>query len=160
MKYITRIRSPHLNIEFDQKCVVGLLGHFAGTFTRYYICLGSPIVVDSSLVLHPCDSSVFIPASAYANRQDYIFKCAVCILDFASDIQSPTELLTTRPNPCQCNIAALRNGGWGYKADVGCCQLCVLFGKRVYTLPNIPGVHYIMCFPMRRSDILLTCNVR
>ena len=51
MEYNTRIRSWQLNIEFERKCTVGLLGHFAGTFTGYYICLGSLILVDSSSVL-------------------------------------------------------------------------------------------------------------
>ena len=39
-------RSLCLNVEFELKCVVGLPGYFARTFSRHYICLGTSIVVD------------------------------------------------------------------------------------------------------------------
>ena len=45
----TGICALRLNIEFELKCAVGLLGYYARTFAKYYICLGSPIVVDSFL---------------------------------------------------------------------------------------------------------------
>ena len=41
----------HLNFEFECKCAVGLLGHFTRIFVGHYICLRTPIVVDSSFVL-------------------------------------------------------------------------------------------------------------
>ena len=43
----TGIHLGHLNADFECKCAVGLLGHFAGNFARHYICLGMPLVVDS-----------------------------------------------------------------------------------------------------------------
>ena len=46
----TRIHLGHLNVEFEHKCAVGLPGHFVGLFAGHYICLGMPIVVDSSFV--------------------------------------------------------------------------------------------------------------
>ena len=48
--YSTGVRALHLNIEFECKCVVDLLGCFAVTITGHYICSGSPIVVDSSVL--------------------------------------------------------------------------------------------------------------
>ena len=140
-EYSTGIRSLYLNIEFELQCVVGLPGYFARTFSDYYICLGSPIVVDSSFVLYLLTLLMFTSALAGAERQSLIFECAIRILDFASDVQSPTEPLTTSPNPCQCNTATLRNGGTDYKVDVHCSRLCVLLGKRVYTIPDILGIY-------------------
>ena len=74
---------------------------FAGTFVRHYICLGLPIVVDSSFVLYLLTLLVlvFMPTLVGVERQSLIFECAVRILDFTSDVQSPVELITTRPNP-------------------------------------------------------------
>ena len=56
IEYGTGIRSLRLNIEFELNCAIGLPGYFNGTFVGHYICLGSPIVVDSSFVLYLCDS--------------------------------------------------------------------------------------------------------
>ena len=132
--------SWHLNIEFKLKCAVGLLGHFAGTFVRHHISLGLPIVVDSSSLPYLLTLLCML-ASASAKRQLLLTKCAIYILDFASDIQSPAESSKHRPNHHTCNIASLRNGDADYKADVSCCGLRVLLGQRFYTLPNIPGIH-------------------
>ena len=90
---------------------------FAGTFAGHHICLGSPIVVDSSSVLI-FDSFVFTYASAGAERQVCLFECAAYSLDFASNIRSPTKLFT--------KVVTWRNGGANYKTDVHCCRLCIL----------------------------------
>ena len=60
----------HSNIEFECKCAVGLPEHFTRKIARYYICLGMPIVVDSS-VLYSFVSFLQTPASAgnVAERQ-------------------------------------------------------------------------------------------
>ena len=127
--------SWHLNIEFKLKCAVGLLGHFAGTFVRHHISLGLPIVVDSSSLPYLLTLLCML-ASASAKRQLLLTKCAIYILDFASDIQSPAESSKHYPR-------SMRNDSTDYKADMRCCQLCVLLGQRVYTLPDIPSVYYI-----------------
>ena len=99
-----------------------MCGWFVGTFTKYYIFLGSPIVVDSSYVLYLLTLLVFTPISAGAERQSLMFECVVHILDFASNVQkSPAELLTTCFSPRKCNTTTLRNSGVDYKADVCCC---------------------------------------
>ena len=52
IEYGIGIHSLRLNIEFELKFAVGLPGYFAGTFSGRYVCLGLPIVVDSSFVLY------------------------------------------------------------------------------------------------------------
>ena len=123
------IDSWHLNIEFELKCAVGFPRYFVGTFAKHYICLGSPIVVDSSSVLYPCDSFMLMLALASAKRQLLLSECSVYILDFASGLQSPAESLKQHPNHRTHNATSLRNGSIDCKADVHGCQLCILLGQ-------------------------------
>ena len=110
-------RSRHLNLEFELKCVIGLPGYFAGTFSGYYIYLDPPLFVDSSFV---CSflTLLYILASASAEKPTLIFECAIHILDFAPDVRGPAELLTNHPNHHTLNVASLRNGGTDYRAGV------------------------------------------
>ena len=94
---------------------------FTGTFSRHHICLGSPIVVDSSSVLSPCDSFVFMPTSASALKQLLLTEYAVCIFDFVSDLRSPIESLKNHPNHHTCSAVSLRKGGTECKADMRGC---------------------------------------
>ena len=84
------ISSLHLNLEFEFKCAVGFPGYFAGIIIGHYICLGLAIVVDSSFVPYHL-ILLCMPASASAERQLLLFECAICILDFASDVRSFAE---------------------------------------------------------------------
>ena len=63
------MHSWHLNIEVEHKCAVGLLEHFIGKIARYYICLGTPIVVDYAFVLDSFVTCLQMLALAGAKRQ-------------------------------------------------------------------------------------------
>ena len=131
----------HLNLEFKLKCAVGLPGYFARTFTGDYTCLGSPIVVDSSFVLYLV-TLLCTPALAGTKRQVCIFECAVRSLDSAPDVRHPAEFIGHRPNHRTRNAMNWRTGSAEYRANAIGCRLCIVSDKWVYTLLDIPGVHY------------------
>ena len=84
-------------------------------FSRYYICLDPPLVVDSSFVLYLM-THLFMPALASVERQSLLTECAIGSLDFASAVRSPVELSTHLPNFHMCNAASSRNNGGDCKA--------------------------------------------
>ena len=92
MGYSIGRHSRHLNLEFELKCVVGLSGYFAGTFSGFYICLDPPFVVDSSSVVI-LDSFLFMPALASAERQLLLTECAIHSLDSARTQDIPLRSL-------------------------------------------------------------------
>ena len=78
-------------------------------------------------------------ASASAKRQLWLFMCAVCSLDFASDVPSPAGYYTDHPNWHKCKAVIPGNAAQTTTSDQPNCQICKRKVQRVYTLPRFPG---------------------
>ena len=88
-----------------------------GLLTGYYICLERPLL----LILLSCylETCEFMLASAGAERQFYLPKCAVCILGSALDVRLPIALREDLPNHHKRDAVNMRKGDSEFSSERG-----------------------------------------
>ena len=98
------------------------------------------IVVDSSWCsFDTCEST---PASAGAERQTCVCECAVHTLCSASDVTLAIVLLSIILIIVSVTLQIRGKATVSFQGSAVGCQQCKDKGKRVYTLPLVPGVYY------------------